>query len=259
MMLVQQISQPPTGLPPDPLQDDIHARVNEDAPPSVLQLGKAQWSATKTRSPSRSPSPSPSSSPATSTTTTKTRHSTSPLQTPAFHIRPATPSDAAQIAHLGSTVFTATFGFSIPAPDLKSYITTSYALPLITTELTSPSPHTYLVAVSPTSPTTILGFAQLTEHTTEPCLSHLPQDSLCELQRLYVSADAHGKGVGKALTRALQNVAREKGYRYMWLGVWEGNFVAQNVYERAGFARVGDHEFTMGRCVQIDWIMVKEL
>lgn len=81
-----------------------------------------------------------------------------------------------------------------------------------------------------------------------------------ELQRLYVLPKHHGKGVGRALCRAAEEVARSKlGYGYVWLGVWEGNFVAQSVYEKEGYARVGDHEFRMGRCVQIDWIMGKEL
>ena len=80
-----------------------------------------------------------------------------------------------------------------------------------------------------------------------------------ELQRLYVSRDAQGLGVGKTLMSSIETKAREMGYQYMWLGVWEGNFIAQRVYESMGFERVGEHEFRMGRCIQTDWIMVKEL
>ena len=45
----------------------------------------------------------------------------------------------------------------------------------------------------------------------------------------------------------------------MWLGIWEGNFVAQKVYEKMGFGKVGEHEFQMGKCIQIDWIMWKDI
>ena len=105
----------------------------------------------------------------------------------------------------------------------------------------------------------IMGFAQLTQGTTDPCLTSYPAEEMIELQRLYVSSATHGKGLGKALMSRMFERAREMGYRYIWLGVWEGNFVAQKVYERSGFERVGEHEFVMGRCVQIDWIMVKTL
>jgi ribosomal protein S18 acetylase RimI-like enzyme len=269
MMLVQQMSQPPSGPPPEPISDNVHPTVNADAPPSILQLGKSQWAASQLRSP---PSPSPPTSPSATprrqkrspsqqptTSPSHNRTATPPPTTAPFTLRPATPTDAPAIRSLGATVFRDTFGFSIPPSDLATYLSTSYSLASITSELSTPASHTFIVAHAPSQPKQILGFAQLTERTTEPCLAHLPQSGLCELQRLYVAADAHGRGVGKALTRAVENVAREKGYRYMWLGVWEGNFVAQGVYEKAGFARVGDHEFTMGRCVQIDWIMVKEL
>ena len=80
-----------------------------------------------------------------------------------------------------------------------------------------------------------------------------------ELQRLYVSRESHGRGVGKALSNKVEELARDLGYRKIWLGVWEGNFVAQKVYESMGYERVGEHEFTMGRCIQMDWIMLKPL
>ncbi|ETN44668.1 uncharacterized protein HMPREF1541_10338 [Cyphellophora europaea CBS 101466] len=262
-MLVQQISQLPTAPPPRLPSDNIHIRVNDQAPPSVLQLGKDHWSASQSEAQSKTPStthsrdPSPHPSTARTSTTSRSKPKPKPI-TPSVQIRPATPSDAEQIRTIGATVFSDTFGFSIPPADLSAYITSSYALPAIRAELASLSHH-FVVAHPPHDPTHILGFAQLTEHTSEPCLSHLPPGSYSELQRLYVNAESHGKGVGKALVWAIEDLAREKGYRYMWLGVWEGNFVAQTVYERAGYGRVGEHEFTMGRCVQIDWIMVKEL
>ena len=244
MMLVQH--QPQTPEAPLPTTDNIHATVNSTASPSILQVGKSRWSAAATAKPASTPT-SRASTPASSKSTS-----------PSFTIRPASAADAEQIRSIGSSVFAATFGFSIPPADLSAYLRTSYSLAAIQAELAAPSHH-FVVACPPDRPAHVLGFAQVTEHTTEPCLSHLPSGSFCELQRLYVRPECHGKGVGKALTRAGEALARETGYGYMWLGVWEGNFVAQTVYESAGFVRAGEHEFTMGKCVQIDWIMVKEL
>ncbi|KAL2424249.1 hypothetical protein ABEF95_007309 [Exophiala dermatitidis] len=186
-----------------------------------------------------------------------TRRTTSPSA--AFSLRPATIQDAPAIADLGSTVFTTTFGFSIPAPDLNAYLDEAYSITAIERDIQNPSTHV-IVAVESSSVSNqqIIGFAQLTEGTSEPCIEDL--DSIVELQRLYVHQDFHGLGVGKALTAAIEDkAARVLDYRAIWLGVWEGNFKAQRVYEAMGYSRVGEHEFKMGRCIQTDWIMVKDL
>ncbi|KIX09836.1 uncharacterized protein Z518_00917 [Rhinocladiella mackenziei CBS 650.93] len=174
---------------------------------------------------------------------------------PTFTVRRATIQDAAAIASLGAHVFSTSFGFSIPTPDLNAYLDEAYSISAIEEDIRSRSKH--LVVACSSSDGRVMGFAQLTEGTTEPCIEDL--DNVVELQRLYVDRDFHGSGVGKALTREIERLAREKGYRIMWLGVWEGNFKAQRVYEAMGFLRVGDHEFKMGRCIQTDWIMCKDL
>lgn len=179
------------------------------------------------------------------------------LPTKAFTIRPATIDDAPSVAHLGATVFSSTFGFSIPTGDLSTYLDEAYSVSAIENDIHHPHKH-ILVACSTTT-NKILGFAQLTEHTSERCLADLPAASLVELQRLYVHGEFHGHGLGRALTSEIEALATRKGYQVMWLGVWEGNFYAQRVYEKMGFNRVGEHEFKMGRCIQTDWIMCKEL
>ncbi|KIW29811.1 uncharacterized protein PV07_05598 [Cladophialophora immunda] len=190
-----------------------------------------------------------------------------------FTIRPATIGDAPAIARLGSTVFSTTFGFSIPTNDLNAYLTEAYSVEAIEEDIRCATKH-ILVACSDKSSIPdaltpndddgdgvsmeeIIGFAQLTEGTSEPCISDVA--SIVELQRLYVSTAFHGNGVGKVLASQIEGVARRLGYKALWLGVWEGNFRAQKVYEGLGFVKVGDHEFKMGKCIQMDWIMLKDL
>ncbi|RMZ90853.1 hypothetical protein DV736_g1918, partial [Chaetothyriales sp. CBS 134916] len=146
----------------------------------------------------------------------------------------ATLADAPSITQLGRSVFTDTFGFSIPTNDLQTYLDEVYTLPAIEADIASPTKHIF------------------------PSLADIP--NLVELQRLYVRGDSYGRGLGKALAAYAESLARHQlGYSNIWLGVWEGNFVAQRVYETLGYERAGEHEFTMGRCVQIDWIMLKPL
>ncbi|KIX98674.1 uncharacterized protein Z520_05975 [Fonsecaea multimorphosa CBS 102226] len=194
-----------------------------------------------------------------------------PRTKPTITIRPATLADAPAIARLGSTVFSTAFGFSIPTNDLNAYLTEAYSVETIEEYIRCATKH-ILVACSNNSsisnaPTVdgdadcgqeeIIGFAQLSEGTSEPCISDIK--SVVELQRLYVSTRFHGNGVGKLLASQIECIARRLGYKRLWLGVWEGNFRAQKIYEGWGFVKVGDREFKMGKCIQIGWIMLKDL
>jgi ribosomal protein S18 acetylase RimI-like enzyme len=205
-----------------------------------------------------------------------------------FTIRRATVEDASAIAKLGGTVFATTFGFSIPPNDLQAFLDDAYTTEAIEEDIRSPRIHIFVACSKPnndrpslslsssqssevfsaasnssdgddasTTEGEIVGFAQLTEGTTEPCLSHIT--GAVELQRLYVSTQHHGQGIGQRLAREIESLARTLAYKALWLGVWEGNFKAQRVYEALGYSKIGDHEFKMGKCIQMDWIMCKDL
>jgi ribosomal protein S18 acetylase RimI-like enzyme len=176
-------------------------------------------------------------------------------------LRDALPQDIPQIAALGSHVFSVTFGHSVSPHELQAYLDESYSLAATEAELSSPSKD-MIVAVDRSSQTAgsearIVGFALLTRGSSEPCIEHL--QNTVELQRIYVHPDCHGKGVGRLLADRLEDMAREQGFEYMWLGVWEENHKAMKVYEKLGYERVGDHDFVIGGVVQTDHIMVKRL
>ncbi|RMZ79706.1 hypothetical protein DV738_g3142, partial [Chaetothyriales sp. CBS 135597] len=230
MMLQQQAQLPPSSLflhlsPPRATADKDDKE--EDETPRPLRFDQQSWLPSYRHN-------NINNTTATTATCTPTPHQAPP----GFSIRKATLADAPAIAQLGRSVFTDSFGFSIPSNDMRTFLDEVYDLPAIEAEISSPTKHFF--------------------NTTEPCLAEIP--GLVELQRLYVHGDCHGRGVGKALVGRVELLARDRlGYSNIWLGVWEGNFVAQRVYEALGYERVGEHEFTMGRCVQIDWIMVKPL
>lgn len=175
-------------------------------------------------------------------------------------IRKAEPSDAEQIAALGTAVFTYTFKASgCSDAQLQAYLDEAYTTDAILSTLTSSSYYT-LVAVEPADPTTILGFALLNTASTEPVIEAGNYARPVELQRLYVNLHAHGRGIGKGLMAEAERIAREEwGKATMWLGVWERNSVAQGLYGKLGFTRVGEHVFDVGGDAQTDWILVKAL
>ncbi|KAK9320911.1 acyl-CoA N-acyltransferase [Lipomyces orientalis] len=169
-------------------------------------------------------------------------------------IRDARLDDAAAIAHLGSQVFAATFGHSVAPQDLNDYLERAYSVSQITRDLSNPQRHFFVACVDQDR---VVGFSELREGSTEDCVSGT--ENPVELFRLYVDLNFHGAGVGRGLIEEVEDLAKERGFKTLWLGVWEENLKAQKVYEKMGFVRVGDHVFKVGEVVQTDYIMSKSI
>ncbi|HET9369120.1 MAG TPA: GNAT family N-acetyltransferase [Vicinamibacterales bacterium] len=54
-------------------------------------------------------------------------------------------------------------------------------------------------------------------------------------------------------------VARKRGAKTMWLGVWERNSRAVAFYAKYGFTRVGEHTFMLGGNAQTDWLLARSI
>ncbi|RFU34111.1 hypothetical protein B7463_g2192, partial [Scytalidium lignicola] len=169
-------------------------------------------------------------------------------------IRKAGLQDASNIVKLGSLVFSLTFGHSVPSYELQAYLDEAYTIEAISKDLTNPMKNA-IVATDQNHE--ILGFAFLTRGTSEPCIENL--EDKVELQRIYVDSTSHGKGIGSLLARSIEEIAKNEGFKNIWLGVWEENHIAQKAYKRWGYKHVGEHDFEVGSVVQTDYIMVKSL
>jgi len=83
-----------------------------------------------------------------------------------------------------------------------------------------------------------------------------PEDG--ELHRLYVETALHGRGIGRALLDAALAHPRLARAPRVFLQVWDENERAVNLYERAGFRRVGTTRFALGSEVVEDAVYVLE-
>jgi GNAT superfamily N-acetyltransferase len=101
-----------------------------------------------------------------------------------------------------------------------------------------------------------VGFAKLHRGTAPSCVEGA---SPVQIERLYVTREQLGRGVGEALMGRCIEEARSAGHRTMWLGVWERNARAQSFYRRWGFRVVGEHVFVLGSDPQNDLLMAREL
>lgn len=173
---------------------------------------------------------------------------------PTTLVRPATLADTKSIVDLGVHVFSVTFGHSVEPHELQAFLDEAYSVEAVTKDLNDPNKDTIL-ATDPAGD--ILGFAMLTRGSVEPCVADF--EGTVELQRIYTYPKAHGTGAGKLLADKLEEMAREQGFKHIWLGVWEENFRAKKAYGKWGYKPVGNHDFVVGTVAQRDDIMLKKL
>ena len=76
-----------------------------------------------------------------------------------------------------------------------------------------------------------------------------------EIERMYVTRDFQGLGLGRALIDKALETARAAKKKTVWLGVWEKNENAIAFYKKMGFSKAGTHDFYIGKKRQADFIM----
>lgn len=83
--------------------------------------------------------------------------------------------------------------------------------------------------------------------------------SCIEISRIYVARKWQGEKMGAALMQFCIDYAGAHNFKNIWLGVWQKNEKAISFYKKGGFEIRGSIDFTLGRDVQQDYIMVKKL
>jgi ribosomal protein S18 acetylase RimI-like enzyme len=167
-------------------------------------------------------------------------------------IRRATAADAPALTEFGARTFKESFGKDNTAEDMEKHLASAWRLDLQRAEVMDPSIDT-LVAISNGA---FAGFAMVRERHSPPGVSTVKP---VELWRFYVDKPWQGRGVAQALMRAVEDSARARGGRELWLGVWERNERAQAFYRKCGFEKVGTQIFVVGSDPQTDHVMLRVL
>jgi diamine N-acetyltransferase len=167
-------------------------------------------------------------------------------------IRTATAADAAAVAALARRTFYETFASTNDPADMALYLEGAYGVDQQTRELIDRDITTLLVEERGAA----VAYAQIrTGHVPDCVTGPAP----IELWRFYVDQPFHGRGIAPMLMNRVTEVARERGAKTLWLGVWERNDRARAFYVKCGFADVGEHIFLFGTDPQTDRVMVTSL
>ena len=152
--------------------------------------------------------------------------------------RTAVPDDAASLAEFGRRTFVETFAAQNRAEDIEDYVAKTYGEVRQRTEIEDPA-NCVLLALHDRD---LVAYAFLRGD---------------EIVRFYVAKERHGQGIAHELMRRIEEIAKRRGVRTLWLGVWEHNARAIAFYEKCGFAITGSHPFLLGSDLQTDYIMSK--
>ena len=168
-----------------------------------------------------------------------------------MQIRRATPADAAAVSAIAERCFVEAFGHLYPPEDLQAFLSESYAVERQRIILETPGYAVWLLE----NEGEIVGHAAA-----GPC--GLPNPDVKpgdgELKRLYVLKAHQNGGWGGRLFQTVMDWLLADGPRTLWIGVWSDNFGAQRFYARHGFAKVGEHEFPVGRVVDREFTLRRE-
>jgi GNAT superfamily N-acetyltransferase len=167
-------------------------------------------------------------------------------------IRTATVEDAAVVADLARRTFFDTFAATNNPDDMALHLADAYGIAQQTRELQDPGITTLLVEQDGVA----IAYAQVRNNHVPDCVT---DRGAIELWRFYVDRGWHGRGVAGLLMERVREVARARGAKTLWLGVWERNDRARAFYAKCGFTDAGDHIFLFGTDPQRDLVLVTPL
>jgi len=169
-----------------------------------------------------------------------------------YIIRQPTVSDAPMLATLARQTFEDAFAAQNTPENMAAYVSVAFTTTQIAQELQDIN-CLYFVAWFDETP---VGYAKLRKNSIP---EKLKTPHAIELQRIYVSQQQIGTGVGKQLMAHCLQTARQQNYQTIWLGVWQHNTTALAFYRKWGFKPFGSHIFQLGDDLQTDLLLKLEL
>lgn len=155
-------------------------------------------------------------------------------------IRLATIDDAKDIAYLGRTTFSETFGDLFQDNgDLPQYLEKTYADTKIASSFQNDNNVFFMALVNNTP----VGYAKLKIDSSTPFIAG---KHIAQLQKIYVLQEYLSLKIGHGLQNAVFETAQHHKAEKIWLSVYKGNERAIRFYQKNDFSIVGHHNFSIG-------------
>lgn len=164
------------------------------------------------------------------------------------HIYPISSQDLEKLRTIAIRTFDETFASTNSRENMEDYFARCFNEKVLREELLDPEAWWFFIE----SNGTLAGYLKVNVGQAQ---TELQEDDGFEVERIYVLKEFYGSGAGAALMEHAIQLGREKGKKYLWLGVHEENYRALRFYEKFGLQEFGDHTFMMGKQPQRDVLM----
>jgi len=164
----------------------------------------------------------------------------------------ATIADLASLQKISRETFFETFAEHNTADNMAKYLDQEFTEHKLSAELNNHNSAFYFAEHEGN----IIGYLKVNFGNAQ---TELKEDNALEIERIYVSKQFLGKGVGQVLYDKAIEIANNKNADYVWLGVWEENHRAINFYKKNGFTQFNKHLFMLGEDEQTDIMMKLKL
>ncbi|MEM6377200.1 MAG: GNAT family N-acetyltransferase [Bacteroidota bacterium] len=134
----------------------------------------------------------------------------------------------------------------------RAYLHRAFSIPQLQKELNAPNSTFYFATLDDA----VAGFIKLNF---KKGVKELSDATSVELERIYLTKEQQGKGLGAQLIQKAVQVSQEAGFEQIWLGVWKKNPRAIHFYKKNGFQVFDEHLFYVGDDAQEDFLMAKDL
>lgn len=161
-------------------------------------------------------------------------------------------ADMDELRMLAIRTYYETFAALNTPENMEEYLRRAFAREKLSRELSDKNSMFFLLRADDKP----AGYLKVNE---APSQTDVNDPASLEIERIYVSGEFQGEGLGRYLMEHAIRMAAARKKKYVWLGVWEKNEKAIRFYKRNGFCRIGTHSFVMGEDEQTDYIMRKEL
>ena len=166
---------------------------------------------------------------------------------PSPTIRPVTIIDVPALAELGAATFTEAFAHLYAREDLSTFLAEVHSETAWDQRLREAGVAVWLASID-AAPAgfVVAGSCKLPVTDLEPGAG--------EIHQLYVRASFQKHRLGTRLLETALAWLVSQQQTPLYVGVWSENFGAQRLYQRFGFEKIGEYQFSVGRQLDREFI-----
>ena len=169
-----------------------------------------------------------------------------------LQIVPVFEHDLDELVELSRSTFIDAFAHLNTKEDITQYLDENLSIEKLTQEFINPHTEFYFAKVGSET----VGYLKIN---TGSAQNELKDENCMELERIYIKKEFQGNHFGASLLSFVLHEAEIQEVDFVWLGVWEKNHGALRFYQKHGFTQFDSHDFKLGKDIQTDLMMKKEI